>query len=326
MKTPPGGAVWITGADGFVGRWLLRALAERGRAAAVLLQRLVPLPGDPPAAVLELEDLARMEPGAPLPLLDELPPPCGLVHLAAMAWPPDCEAAPDRARAINVAGPARLYEAVLTRWPETPVLHVSSGYVYRPGPEPRREEDVPEPANVYAATKLQGEAVALGLRDRGHRVGVVRPFNHAGPGQSPRFALPSFALRLAALEAQGGGKLDVGPLDAIRDFLHVRTVVDAYLDLLDRLQVFDVVNVCSGTGRRIGELLDLLLARVRVPVEVRRDPARERGDGVNVLVGDPSRLVRVLGRRPALDAEALADELMADARTRVAAGEDLRGA
>jgi len=115
-------------------------------------------------------------------------------------------------------------------------------------------------------------------------------------------------------------------LDAVRDFLHVRTVVESYLDLLERIPDFEVVNLCSGTGRRIGELLELLLARVRVPVEVVRDRARERGDSANVLVGDPGRLAGLLGCRPSLDPEALADELLADARRRVAAGEDLQGA
>jgi GDP-4-dehydro-6-deoxy-D-mannose reductase len=321
------GAVWITGAEGFVGGWLRRELARRGVAAAALSLDPGGLAGELPCARLDLAEAAAAAPGEPVVELDGMPPPRGLVHLAALSFPPACERDPELARAVNVTGPARLYEQLLARWPELPVLHVSSGHVYLPQADPLREDQPLVPVNVYGATKLQGEAVALGLRDRGHRVSVVRPFNHTGAGQAASFALPSFALRLAALEAAGGGALEVGRLDARRDFLHVAQVVEAYLALLDHAGELGVVNVCSGTGQRIGALLDGLMSRVEAPVERRSDASRLRGAAdADVLVGDPSRLAGLLGAAPQLDVEALLDELMADARRRVAAGESLDGA
>lgn len=316
-----GRAVWVTGAGGFVGRHLVAALRERGQAALALVRDPARVPSGAPAARLDLEEAARADPGGAVLDLRGLPEPAGLVHLAAWSHVLDCEAQPDRARAVNVLGPARLYEQVLARWPQLPVLHVSSAYVYRPQPLPLREDGALEPRNVYGATKLQGEAVALGWRDRGHRVSILRPFNHTGPGQGPRLALPRFALEIAALERAGGGELPVGNLDAVRDFLHVREVAAAYCDLLPRAGEVDVVNVCSGVGQRIGDLLDGLLHRARAPIPVRVDPSRLRGDAdPQRLVGDPSRLAALLGRRLHLDPEALLDELLADTRSRHAAG------
>lgn len=324
MTANAAGAVWLTGADGFVGGWLRRELAERGRQAAALVLEPARLGGVLPAIRLDLAEAARAAPGQAVIDLEALPPPSGLIHLAALSHPSECAADPPRARAVNTVGPARLYEQILDRWPDLPILHVSSGQVYLPASAPRREDEPVEPVNVYGASKLQGEAVALGLRDRGHRITVVRPFNHTGPGQDPRFALPSFALRIAALERRGGGELKVGRLDAVRDFLHVRQVAAVYLELLARAGEVDVVNVCSGRGRAIGDLLDGLVTRSQAAIQVVPDPARLRGAAdPGVLVGDPGRLRSLLGWVPELDEDALLDELLADARVRVEAGEDL---
>ncbi|MFQ5749833.1 MAG: NAD-dependent epimerase/dehydratase family protein, partial [Planctomycetota bacterium] len=256
-------AVWITGAGGFVGGWLLKSLAAAGRPAAALVRKRVCKRLEVPSTPLDLVKAALAAPGDGVADLGSLPEPGALIHLAALSHPGDCERNPQRARLVNGVGVARLFDQCFRRWPELPILFVSSGQVYRPGPEPLGEAAPVEPRNVYAATKLHGEAVALGFRDRGHPALVVRPFNHSGPGQAARFALPSFALRLARLEKEGGGWLAVGNLAAVRDFLHVRQVVDAYLDLLPHAGEADVVNVCSGQGVRIGELLEGLVARTR---------------------------------------------------------------
>jgi len=320
--------IWLTGADGFVGGWLVPELRAHGfRIAALVRDPSLRVPGAEARAVLDLEEAARLDPGAAVVDSAALPPPSGLIHLAALSFPPACEAQPERARAINVVGPARLYEQLLARWPELPILHISSGHVYRPQPQPLREDQELEPVNVYGATKLQGEAVALGLRDRGFRITVARPFNHTGPGQAAAFALPSFALRLARLESQGGGVLEVGNLDSVRDFLHVRQVAALYRRLLGRAGEIGLVNVCSGVGLRIHDLLEDLRERVNCPVELRQDAARLRGaQDADCLVGDPSRLASLFGTAPRLDRDGLLDELMADARKRVAAGEDLASA
>ncbi len=320
-------AVWLTGAEGFVGGWLLRCLERRGVPAAALSLFPEQLPAGLPVQRLDLVEAAAADPGGAVADLDALPPPRGLIHLAALSFPPACERQPDLARSVNVTGPARLYEQLLGRWPELPVVHVSSGHVYQPQAAPLREDQPLEPVNVYGATKLQGEAVALGMRDRGRRVTVVRPFNHTGAGQAADFALPSFALRIAALELQGGGALETGRLDAVRDFLHVAQVAEGYLELLDRAGEVDRVNLCSGRGRSMQRLLDGLRARASVEVGLRQDPSRLRGAAdADALVGDPSRLAALLGAAPVLDEDALLDELMADARARLAAGESLERA
>jgi GDP-4-dehydro-6-deoxy-D-mannose reductase len=318
-------SIWITGADGFVGTWMRRALDRAGHDwAALVLPSSLDKFENHPAIGLDLADLAAREVDDDGIDWSILPPPSGLIHLAAMSFAPECEQMPDMARAVNVVGPSRMYQSILKQWPDCPILHISSGQVYRPSPDPIPEEQPLEPVNVYGSTKLEAEAVALGLRDRGHRVSVLRPFNHTGPGQASIYALPSFALRLAALEAAGGGVLEVGRLDAVRDFLHVREVVNCYLQLLESAGEVDILNVCSGHGLEMSRLLASLQQHFSTSITLVQDENRLRGAAdANHLVGDPRRLEKILGHKPELDLAELSRELVADARLRVADGEDL---
>jgi GDP-4-dehydro-6-deoxy-D-mannose reductase len=319
-------ATWITGADGFAGGWLRGHLEARNRpwAAFVGPNSGRPLPKSAATTYLDLAEAAKLLAGQAVADFDALPEPDGLIHLAAIASPVVCDAHPELAHAVNVTGPQRLYQAILERWPKCPIVHVSTGHVYKPSPDPLREDQPLEPVNVYGRTKLAGEAMALELRALGHAITVVRPFNHAGAGQQPLFALPSFALRLAKIEQQGGGPLQVGWLGGVRDFLHARDVTAGYLDLLDRAGQIDLVNYCSGQGVVIGDLLDGLIERFDTDIALEQQDSRLRGDSeADQLVGDTTRLHALLGKVPSLNLAALLDELAMDARQRVATGENL---
>ena len=68
-------------------------------------------------------------------------------------------------------------------------------------------------------------------RSFGLDVVIARAFNHIGPGQNERFVVASLAAQLARIAAGGPPQLFVGNLDAARDFLDVRDVVAAYVAL-----------------------------------------------------------------------------------------------
>lgn len=319
-------SIWLTGADGFVGAWLRRELDNDSRpwAALGLEGTDAGFRGQGAFATLDLVAAARRTPGEPVADMAALPKPAGLIHLAALSSPPACEDNPELARAINVDGPERMYAQLLEQWPDCPIVHVSSGHVYRPSADPLREDQPLEPVNVYGRTKLEGEAMACAFRDRGARISVVRPFNHTGAGQLPNFALPSFAMRLAALEAKGGGELAVGWLGGVRDFLHVTDVLRTDLALLEHAGEVDLVNICSGEGQVIGDLLEGLRQRFEGDIRIVQEDARMRGDAdADRLVGDTTRLSSLLGQAPKLDRDALLDELAQDARARIHAGEDI---
>jgi GDP-4-dehydro-6-deoxy-D-mannose reductase len=73
----------------------------------------------------------------------------------------------------------------------------------------------------------------------------VRPFTHIGPGQTSRFVAASFAQQIAEIE-QGRRPpvIEVGNLEAMRDFTDVRDMVRAYeLALLNASPGLSITSV-----------------------------------------------------------------------------------
>jgi GDP-4-dehydro-6-deoxy-D-mannose reductase len=95
--------------------------------------------------------------------------------------------------------------------------------------------------------------------------------------------------------------------------------VRAYWLLLERGEAGAVYNVCTGRGRRIRELLDVLLERASASVEVRIDPERLRPSDVPAQVGDPARLRAATGWEPRIPLDQTLVDLLEDWRQRTAA-------
>ena len=152
------------------------------------------------------------------------------------------------------------------------------------------------PNNPYAASKAAVDL--LGIEHHlahGTDVISVRPFNHAGPRQSPRYVLAALASQVAQVEAGRSGRVEVGNLDVIRDFTDVRDVVRAYRLLAQGGQPGEVYNLGSGSGTRIADALEYLRSLARVPIEVHVDPARVRPVDQPMLVADASKLRAAVG-------------------------------
>jgi len=222
----------------------------------------------------------------------------------------------------NVMGTHHLLEAVRVHHPACRVLVVTSATIYRAAGTPMDEAAPVEPSSPYGFSKLAQDQRALAAASEDDLdIVVARPFNHVGPGQSPDFALSSFARQIALIEAgRAPAVLHVGNLDAERDLTDVRDVVDAYARLLDAGTAGRPYNICSGTAYRIGDLLDLLMGMAAVPIARAVDTARLRPSDVPRLVGNNSRMRTELGwmpRRPI--AETLRD-ILQGWRSEVAAG------
>jgi GDP-4-dehydro-6-deoxy-D-mannose reductase len=139
---------------------------------------------------------------------------------------------------------------------------------------------------------------------------IARPFNHAGPRQSPTYVLAALALQVAEVEAGRKTSLEVGNLDVIRDFTDVRDVVRGYRLLAQHGKAGEIYNLGSGRGTKIADALVHLTSLTTKPVEVRVDPARVRPVDQPLLVADASKLRSATGWEPAYSIEqTLADML-----------------
>jgi len=159
----------------------------------------------------------------------------------------------------------------------------------------------------------------MGLR--GLHVLRLRAFNHTGAGQAPGFAVAAFARQLARMEAGlQDPAIQVGALDRWRDYLDVRDVCAAYVAALRRgrdVAPGTAINIASGTPRRIGDVLDGLIARIGLAVAVQADAGRMRPVDVQRASGDRRRAEALLGWVPETDWDTTLDAVLADWRQRV---------
>lgn len=314
--------VLVTGANGFTGTWLLRALLARGH-------EVTGAEGvETSPAGLEPDERDRVSWAA----LDLLDPDSvrqvadraveAVVHLAAASSVGESLVDPVRTWEVNALGTVRLLEALadvrLRERIDPVVLVVSTAEVYGPGlggPRPRVETDRHRPVSPYAASKAAAELAALDCHRRtGLRTMVVRPFPHTGPGQSTRFVAPAFADRILLARKIGAPVVETGNLETVRDLLDVRDVAEAYCDLLERGEPGQTYNVAGGSGISMRDLFFRLADLAGHRVAPDPDASLTRAADIPHLVGDATKLCDATGWAPrrSLD-ETLRDLLDAQA-------------
>ena len=243
-------------------------------------------------------------------------------HLAAQANPQASVADPRGTWALNLGGALNLLEAVKASGLRPRVVLVGSGVSYgnpAPGHLPVSEDCPLRPNNPYAASKAAADL--LGVQHflaHGTDVVMARPFNHAGPRQSPSYVLSALARQVAEVEAGTKPRVEVGNLDVVRDFTDVRDVVRGYRLLAELGATGEVYNLGTGLGVRLADALNTLAALAGRPVEVHVDPARVRPVDQPLLVADPSKLRAATGWEPQFSIERTLSDMLDDWRRALA--------
>jgi GDP-4-dehydro-6-deoxy-D-mannose reductase len=290
------GDVLITGARGFVGRHAVERASEHG---------LRPVP-----ATVDLRERERVR------RLVADARPAAVIHLA---YAKSADAGRHlTALAENLTMAANLLEAVETVTPGIPVLIPGSAAEYgMGGPDPLGETAPVDPISPYGAAKAVLEAACLsGSLTAGARVIWTRSFNHVGPGQGLDAPVPSWARQIALAERSDAGVVKTGRLDAVRDFLDVRDVADAYLELIES-EAEGVVNVSSGEGTPLRAVAEALVGLAGIPLELVHDPDLERATDPPQVVGDPGRLRALTGWKPTYTLERSLQDVLDEWRERV---------
>ncbi len=306
--------ILVTGASGFVGRHLLAELATAYPAAEVIA------PGSlGGAAPLDITDRDACD-----ALIAHLRPD-GCVHLAAVAAIGDARADPQRAWKVNLGGTLALADAIARHAPDCRMVFASTSDLYGASFKSGMaldERAVPSPLNVYSATKAAADLALGAMAAQGLRVIRVRPFNHTGAGQSPSYAVPAFARQVMRIAAGiQPAVVTVGDLAAHRDFLDVRDVCAAYAACLRPGLDFapgTILNVASGTARRIGDVLAALMAEAGVTASIQTADGLMRASDIPLASGDASAARALLGWQPRIAWETTIADVIADWRERVA--------
>ena len=238
-----------------------------------------------------------------------------VIHLAGQAFVPTALRDPFGTFTVNIMGGVAVLDAARRQAEATGsgpgVLLVSSGEVYgKLHMEPISEDSPVRPENPYAVSKASVDLIGQEYRRTfGVRVSVVRPFNHAGPRQSPAFVSSDFGRQFALIAAgRSAPVIHAGNLESRRDFTDVRDVVRAYWAILTHPSPHTVFNLCSGRVVAIRELIDMYQEVAGIRVTVRTEENRTRGGDAPFVAGSYERLREATGWRPEIPlARTLAD-------------------
>ncbi len=245
-----------------------------------------------------------------------------IFHLAAQSFVQTSWASPANTVEMNVVGSVHLFEAI-RRAEIDPVIQIACsseeyGLVY-PNEIPIKEENPLRPQSPYAVSKVAMDYLGYQYFSS-YQMKIIRTrgFNHTGPRRGEVFVTSNFAKQIAEIEK--GKKepvLEVGNLDAKRDWTDVRDMVKAYLLAVQKGVPGEVYNICSGKAVRVGDMLDMLLKLSKVKVKVKEDPARLRPSDVEILLGDASKFRKATGWQPEIPFEKTVEDLLNYWRERV---------
>lgn len=299
--------ILVTGGAGFAGSHLIDLLVRSGANVIAWHRPGGSPPREQPGTRWDAVDLLDQ---AQVQAATERARPTAVYHCAGEAHVGRAWDSTEPTFAINVRGTHHVLQALERTGTTARVFVPSSALVYASADEALAEDHPLAPASPYGLSKLAQEM--LSVKTNGTlAVMIARPFNHFGPRQDPHFVASGFARRIADIElGRWAPEISVGNLDARRDLTDVRDTVRAYQMILERGQPGRPYNICSGRAISIRELLDRLIARARVPVIVKVDPARYRPNDTPLLLGNPARLRDELGWTPEIPIERTLDDLL----------------
>jgi nucleoside-diphosphate-sugar epimerase len=290
--------VFVTGAGGFIGSAVVRALAGRGAEVRALAgppgEQILQPPAEVEPVYADIEDqktLVRMAAGASV-----------AIHLAGPPSVAGSFRAPLEFGRVHASGTLAMLEACRTARVSR-FVYVSSAEVYgRVSANPVTEDHPLQPRSPYGASKAAAEQfVQAYAHTSGMKTVVLRPFSVYGP-KLPLTSVTGTILRQTLWEDE----IVLGDLRPVRDYCFLDDVVEGVLRAATvPCLSANVFNLGTGVGTSVGDLAGLAsrLAGRRLPI--RSDPSRRRPPGTDIdeLVADRGNAAAALGWSPAVSLE-----------------------
>lgn len=269
--------VFITGIEGFTGRALESYLLDRGYSVAGSS-----IDGQNASYRVDITDIDSVKKAF------EDYKPDYIIHLAAISFV--AHADNEAFYRVNTIGSENIMKAAKDISVKK-VIQASSAAVYG-----RREESVldeslcPTPSNHYGASKYSAERIASNYKDDINIV-ITRPFNYTGPGQNENFLIP----KIVKHYAEGKRVIELGNLDVTREFNDIDFVCSAYEKLITSDSDFVTVNICSGRGIALMDIINIMNTIAGYEIEVKVNPVFVRENEIKKIVGSPERLRSLIG-------------------------------
>lgn len=295
----------ILGGSGFLGRHLIDCVLQSGARVVSLSRRAREPQGSDGAVCLPMDVLHRFD--ELQALIVKVRP----THVVSVIG--------DRTdRGFDLAFFSYRLAAVLaTHGDGARLLLVGSAAEYGvPETVPVTEDHPLRPVSAYGFAKAVQSWAARALYDQCRcPVVVARVFNVMGPGQGRQFLVGSAVAQAIEVLTGERAQVEVGNVDAARDFVDVRDVARA-LDLLARQgRAGEAYNVCSGRPVVVREILQRIGSLCGLPGDFYCIVPERYRDDIPISVGSPRKITREVGWTPAIGLDCSLSDAIASAWT-----------
>jgi nucleoside-diphosphate-sugar epimerase len=280
-----GKRVLITGARGFIGKYLTTALLKQGAQVTGLTidtggkdDGVTWVKGDitNPASIKGIGKEADV-----------------IFHLAAISNVDASIRDPMRTLNTNTLGTACLLDEARTGGVKK-FVYISSAHVYGvPQYQPIDESHPLVPREPYAASKIASENIVQAYANAyGLECAILRPFNVFGAGQDTSFLIPG-----VIGQALNGGPIKVGNTEPLRDFLYVEDCIGGFMTVAERGS--GIYNIGSGVDHSIASVVEKIRDLVDPGMQILSDESRKRAGKVEIprMCADITKL-KALGWKP----------------------------
>jgi GDPmannose 4,6-dehydratase len=236
-----------------------------------------------------------------------------IYHLAAPSFVPASWERPGEALAAIAGSTATLLSAVRGLEPRPRVLVAASSEIFGDaGESPQNERSPCRPRSPYAIAKLAAHQLVGRLREHdGLHASSAITYNHESERRPERFVTRRIARAAAAISLGRQDELELGALDAVRDWSFAGDIVRGAWLMLQQPEPGDYV-LCSGVPHTVAEFAEAAFACVGLDAEryLRVDQARVRAPESTPSVGDPGKARAQLGWTPELSFEQLVERMV----------------
>lgn len=284
--------VFLTGADGFIGRHVAKELKKKHQVMESMYGR-----GD---YALDLSDYKNV-----VAALQKTQPDA-IIHCAGIVDKTE------KAR-LNVVFTDNLLRAIREAGLSLQKIIIcgsASEYGVVDSESPISEEHTRQPVGEYGVAKTAETDLALtSAQQEGSIVVVARIFNPIGVGMSPGLLVPSLIRQLEAIENGVGNELVLSRLDSKRDYIDVRDVASAFSALLDGNLQNAVYNIGRGKAVTNRELVEMLLREKKMPAELSIVETEQKAEPLVASCADISRIMEDTGWQPKYDLQNTIEEM-----------------